>query len=166
MTSPLRQFQIISLIGVTVTLLSLLYFHVQLTEDYLREFLDSYNRNLSTVLRNSLLASGLEQELVDGDKELSAPIIEKISSILDQALRWVPVVKVKIYSGDGIVLFSSKAEEIGEDETNNLGYRVRSPARQYLARWMRMIATNSTISSKSRTCISSTCPSSRVNRER
>ena len=121
MRSPLRQFLIISLIGVTVTLLSLLYFHVQLTEDYLREHLDAHNKNLSVVLRNSLLVSGLEQELVGGGNELSAPMIENISSILGRELNWVPIVKVKIYSRDGIVLFSSKTEEIGEDETDNPG---------------------------------------------
>lgn len=121
MSSPLRHFMIVSIIGMTVVLLALLYFHNELSEEYLREHLDSHNKNLSIVLRNSLLAEGLEKELVDSNRALSDSIIANIDLTLEQELRWVPVVKVKIYSRDSIVLYSTNVHEIGADAKHNKG---------------------------------------------
>ena len=58
MTSLLRQFMIISIVGMTLTLLTLIYFHVELSKESLRENIASHNKNLSVILRNSLLADG------------------------------------------------------------------------------------------------------------
>jgi PAS domain S-box-containing protein len=121
MTSLLRQFMIISIVGMTLTLLTLIYFHIELGEEYLREHLDSHNKNLSVVLRNSLLASGLEDALIDGGSALSPSMIAMIDSNLEQELRWVPVVKVKIYGRDSTVLFSTRTEEIGASAAGNQG---------------------------------------------
>jgi PAS domain S-box-containing protein len=121
MSSPLRQFMIVSIIGMTVTLLALLYFHNELSQQYLREHLDSHNKNLSIVLRNSLLAEGLEKELVESRGALSDSMLAKIDLVLEQELRWVPVVKVKIYSRDFIVLYSTNIQEIGADAKQNKG---------------------------------------------
>jgi PAS domain S-box-containing protein len=121
MSSPLRQFMIVSIIGMTVTLLALLYFHNELSKEYLREHLDSHNKNLSIVLRNSLLAEGLEKELVESRSALSDSMLAKIDLILEQELRWVPVVKIKIYSRDSIVLYSTNIQEIGADTKQNKG---------------------------------------------
>ncbi len=121
MTSLLRQFMIISIVGMTLTLLTLIYFHIELSEEYLREHLDSHNKNLSVVLRNSLLAEGLEDALVDNGSTLSPAMIAMIISNLEQELRWVPVVKVKIYGRDSTVLFSTRTDEIGASATGNKG---------------------------------------------
>ena len=61
-SKPFRQFVIISVIGMTLMLVLLVYTHLELSREYLREHLDSHNKNLSIVLRNSLLADGVEQE--------------------------------------------------------------------------------------------------------
>ena len=121
MSALLRQFMVISVVGMTLTLLSLMYFHVQLTDNYLRTHLDSHNKNLSIVLRNSLLAAGLEDTLIEASHELPASVRANIDSILKRELRWLPVIKVKIYSNDSMVLYSSKSDEIGEDATHNEG---------------------------------------------
>ncbi len=121
MTSTLRQFMIISIVGMTLALLALVYFHLDLSKVYLREHLDSHNRNLSIVLRNSLLATGLEKALVDGGPLLPDDAIAMIEATLEQELRWVPIVKVKIYSRDAIVLFSTNEREIGADASHNQG---------------------------------------------
>jgi len=121
MSSPLRQFMIVSIVGMTVTLLALLYFHNELSEEYLRDHLDSHNKNLSIVLRNSLLAEGLEKELVEPRSALSDSMLANINLHLEQELRWVPVVKVKIYSRDSIVLYSTNRHEIGADAKQNKG---------------------------------------------
>ncbi len=121
MTSTLRQFMIISIVGMTLALLALVYFHLDLSKAYLREHLDSHNRNLSIVLRNSLLSTGLERALVDGGPSLSADAIAMVKATLEQELRWVPIVKVKIYSREATVLFSTNEREIGADASHNLG---------------------------------------------
>jgi len=68
MKSPLRQFMIISIVGMTLTILSLLYFHIELSDHYFAEHLDSHNQSLAVVLRNTLLKNGLEEALVDGSE--------------------------------------------------------------------------------------------------
>ncbi|MGB5326741.1 MAG: PAS domain-containing protein [Gammaproteobacteria bacterium] len=121
MTSLLRQFMIISIVGMTLTLLTLIYFHIELSEEYLRQHLDSHNKNLSVVLRNSLLVEGLEEALVDNESVLSPAMTATINSNLEQELRWVPVVKVKIYGRDSTVLYSTRIEEIGASASGNEG---------------------------------------------
>lgn len=103
----------------TVLMLSLLYFHVKLSDDYLESHLNTHNKNLAIVLRNSLLAEGLEKVLTNEKDELSLTSRSQISAILENELRWVPVVKVKIYNTDAAVLYSTKTEEIGKSARRN-----------------------------------------------
>jgi PAS domain S-box-containing protein len=119
MSPSLRQFMIISIVGMTVLLMSLLYFHVDLSKGYLEAHLDTHNKNLAIVLRNSLLSEGLANVLTHEKDKLSEESLNHITTILDQELRWVPVVKVKIYNRDAAVLYSSKAEEIGQSAQHN-----------------------------------------------
>ena len=121
MTSSLRQFMLISIVGMTILLLSLLYFHLELSQDYLEVHLDTHNKNLAIVLRNSLLAEGLENVLIEGRNELPEPMRQSINASLDQELRWVPVVKVKVYSANSMIIFSTKQDEIGESAKANIG---------------------------------------------
>lgn len=119
MSPSLRQFMITSIVGMTVLLVSLLYFHVELSKGYLKVHLDTQNKNLAIVLRNSLLADGLETALLKRKQEFTVVESGQISKTLDKELRWVPVVKVKIYSKDAMVLFSTKQDEIGLSAKNN-----------------------------------------------
>lgn len=115
---------IVSIIGMTIALMALLYFHNHLSQGYLRAHLDSHNKNLAVVLRNSLLAEGLEEALMDSGSELSDSVRVKIDSILEQELRWVPIVKVKIYSRNATVFYSSNSHEIGNDAGENSGVQM------------------------------------------
>lgn len=115
---------IVSVIGMTVVLLSLLYFHNDLSQGYLRAHLDSHNKNLAIVLRNSLLVEGLEEALIESGSTLSDSARVKIDSILQQELRWVPVVKIKIYSRESTVFYSSNSHEIGDDASENSGVQM------------------------------------------
>ena len=123
MVSPLRQFLVVSFIGVTLTVAAMLYFHVELTEGYIRSHLDSHNQNLALVLRNSIQQTGLDEELLADRERLSASLLATIGDKLEGELRRLPVIKVKIYSRRGIVVYSTKTEEIGEDATNNQGFQ-------------------------------------------
>lgn len=119
MSPTLRQFMIISIVGMTVLLLSLLYFHVELSKGYLEIHLDTHNKNLAIVLRNSLLSDGLEKALTLDNKNLPHDSQNLITSILEAELRWVPVVKVKIYNKNYRVFYSTKTEEIGQSAQQN-----------------------------------------------
>ena len=121
MKSLLYQFMIISVVGMTLTLVSLLYFHVDLSQHYYSEHLDTHNKSLATVMSNTLLKNGLEQGLLTDTEKFSASTVTRLESILESALRWLPVVKVKIYNRDSIVLYSSKNSEIGDNAQQNEG---------------------------------------------
>ena len=121
MTPSLKHFMIISLIGMTVILLSLLYFHFELSDDYLNTHLDVHNKNLATVVSNSILSEGLEQAMIDSQDELAEPLQHHISKTLEGDLRWVPVIKVKIYNREGLVIYSTRHEEIGRSAIANKG---------------------------------------------
>ena len=112
---------VISVIGMTIVLLSLLYFHIELSREYLNIHLENQNKNLAIVLRNSLLAQGLEKILIEKKPRLSDREMQQISATLQRELLWVPVVKVKVYSTDRMVLYSTKPEEIGQSAKNNKG---------------------------------------------
>ena len=121
MSPSLRQFMLVSVVGMTLLLASLLYFHIELSRDYLQDHLSTHNRNLAIVLRNSLLASGLRDALDTSQEEFSAGDRARIEATLNKELQWVPIVKVKVYSRDGHVLYSTKPAEIGLSATKNQG---------------------------------------------
>lgn len=121
MTRSLRQFMTISVVGMTILLLSLLYFHLELSRDYLEGHLDTHNKNLAIVLRNSILADGLEGVLVEGQNEVSESMRQSIAATLKQKLRWTSVIKVKVYSKNSMVIYSTKLEEIGDSAEKNMG---------------------------------------------
>ena len=123
LTSQLSQFLGVSIIGVTLTVASLVYLHVKLTEGYIDTHLDSHNQNLGIVLRNSLVQAGLEQELVSGRDQLSPSTRAEIESIVERELRLVPIIKFKIYNRNGTVVYSTKTSEIGDDATHNKGFQ-------------------------------------------
>jgi PAS domain S-box-containing protein len=121
MSPSLRQFMFVSVAGMTLLLASLLYFHINLSRDYLQDHLSTHNRNLAIVLRNSLLASGLRDALDDSQEEFSAEHRARIESTLKKELQWVPIVKVKVYGRDAKVLYSTKPTEIGLSAARNQG---------------------------------------------
>ena len=121
MSPSLRHFMSVSIVGMTLLLASLLYFHIDLNRDYLQEHLVTHSKNLSIVLRNSLLAVCFG-DVLEGDQPL---MTDAERSSFDQTLkgelRWVPVVKVKVYGRDASVLYSTKPSEIGESARRNRG---------------------------------------------
>ena len=114
---------IISVAGMTLTVVSLFYFHIDLSQHYYEEHLESHNKDLAIVLRNTLLKNGLEQALLTDSEKLPASTRVELEPILENALSWLPVVKVKIYNRDAIVLYSSKSSETGDNAQQNEGFR-------------------------------------------
>lgn len=114
---------LVSVVGMTVLIASLLFFHVQLSRDYLQEHLGTHNRTLATVLLNSLVADGLGNALRATPENLPADKRAEIDARLLEELRWAPVVKVKVYGLDSRVLYSTKGDEIGRDASDNAGVK-------------------------------------------
>jgi len=112
---------LVSIVGMTVLLGSLLYFHLDLSRNYLEEHLSTHNRILAVVLRNSVLNDHLVVALRDDPNALPADLRNRLDTQLGTELRWVPIVKVKIYSAESTVLYSTKKEEIGLNASGNLG---------------------------------------------
>ena len=100
---------------------SLLYFHLDLSRNYLQEHLSTHNRILAVVLRDSVLNDHLVVALREDPNALPADLRDRLDLRLGKELRWVPIVKVKIYSADSKVLYSTKKEEIGANASGNLG---------------------------------------------
>ena len=121
MSPWLRQFMLISIVGMTLLLTSLLFFHLDLSRDYLDEHLATNNRSLAALLRNSLFDVGIREELARDLPEVDPAVTATLDRKLSSELKWVPVNKVKIYGTDGTVLYSSIKEEIGRDASSNRG---------------------------------------------
>ena len=112
---------LVSIVGMTVLLGTLLYFHLDLSRNYLKEHLSTHNRILAVVLRNSVLNDHLVVALRDDPDALPADLRNRLDMQLRKELRWVPIVKVKIYGADSTVLYSTKKEEIGSNASGNFG---------------------------------------------
>ena len=59
---------------------------------------------------------------LDGDALRARPETRQIHEALLTLTAGLPVLKVKIYSLDGLTVFSSQASQIGEDKSNNRGF--------------------------------------------
>ena len=58
----------------------------------------------------------------DGDALRARPETQEINEALVVLTAGLPVLKVKIYNLDGLVVYSSEAGQIGDDESNNSGF--------------------------------------------
>lgn len=121
MSPSLRHFMMVSVVGMTLLLSMLLYFHLDLSRDSMEEQLSTHSNNLAIVLRNSLLESGLGRALTGPQQTIPNHVRDEFDAILKQELRWVPVVKVKVYGRDKSVLYSTKASEVGLSANDNRG---------------------------------------------
>ena len=121
MSPSLRHFMFVSVVGMTLLLSALLYFHLDLSQGYMKEHLSTHSNNLAIVLRNSLLASGLGEELQGSPQSIPEDIRTRFDATLKEELRWVPVVKVKIYGRDKGVLYSTEPSEVGLSASRNEG---------------------------------------------
>ena len=81
--------------------------------------MDTHSQNLAIVLRNALVAEGLGDALKQNKDTLTDSLRSELKAVLEHELKWIPVVKAKIYSRNSIVIFSTKESEIGDDAGHN-----------------------------------------------
>jgi PAS domain S-box-containing protein len=121
MSPSLRDFMFVSVVGMTLLLSALLYFHLDLSQGYMKEHLSIHSNNLAIVVRNSLLASGLGEEMQGDSQNIPDDIRTRFDATLKEELRWVPVVKVKVYGRNRRVLYSTEPSEVGLSASRNKG---------------------------------------------
>ena len=87
---------------------------------------EARNLAMARTIANAIWPSYSEQlrrPVVSGDALRSDPGTEALHRTLQSVTRGVPVIKIKIYEPHGISIYSSVPAEIGEDESDNLGFR-------------------------------------------
>jgi diguanylate cyclase (GGDEF)-like protein len=122
-----RYFSISSLIGIViiVAVLSFLYRHI--ATSILIEHETRANRALTTAFANSIWPTYknfvMSQQAVERDTLLGKLEIQSLRQDVLSQMRNLDVVKVKIYNLDGITIFSTDTNQIGEDKSNNPGFQ-------------------------------------------
>lgn len=118
----LRFFSLTSLIGILVAavLLTALYRHVAL-RDMVR-FGEHSNQMLAQSLLNAVRAPLLTY-LGNEDHHLGTPPPPGLTQAIGELMRDTNVIRVKIYDDEGIVLYSTKSQQIGVDRSGNPAFR-------------------------------------------
>lgn len=122
----LRYYSLTSLISIAIVTALLAFFHRQIALSDLMETGERHNVALTRALANSLwpqfgafLTSTTE---LSDDALRNHPDIGKIRESLVQAVNGLSVLKIKIYDVNGRTVFSSEAEQIGENKSKNAGF--------------------------------------------
>ena len=118
----LRHFSLASLLSMTAAavVLGLLYRHIAMQN--LLELGEKNNVVLALALSNTLLPD-FEPLLSAGVAAPGAANAERLAARVVQATRGLSVVKIKIYNPRGVTVFSSEANQVGEDKLGNAGFQ-------------------------------------------
>jgi len=122
----LRYFSIASLVSMAMAAIILAGLHHFLDKNHLLEFGESHNivmtRDFSTVVWPSFRSFAGKADKLDSDKLRRHPDIARLDQSVREVMRNTKTVKVKIYQPNGRILFSTDAEEIGEDYSLKPGF--------------------------------------------
>lgn len=123
----LRFFSVTSLIGVVVVMVGLTLAYRALTLQHLIEHEGRANASLTRAFANTtweryrdlvLTAPGRGREAL-----LADPRMARLEAEIRQQMQGLHVVKVKVYTPDGLTVFSTEARQIGEDKGGMPGIR-------------------------------------------
>ena len=122
----MRYFALASLLGVTVVTVGLIWTYRDLTEENLVRHENRANANLTRLFATEVWARYRALVLAPAgrsrDELLAHPLQAPLrAEVLDRMAR-LQVAKVKIYSVDGITVFSTEERQIGEDKSGNAGF--------------------------------------------
>ena len=123
----LRYFSVASLIAFLIVIFVLGIFYRQTTIDVLIELEGEKNIALAQALANSiytdLLAITEESAAMSAEELRANPIIQSLQQVSVEQSRGLPVVKIKIYGVDGLTVFSTDPQQIGENQVDNEGFQ-------------------------------------------
>ena len=120
-----RFFLFTSAVAISVVVVTVIFYR----HDEVRRliaFAESQNVTLAQSLANTIwprfstyITSASD---LDGDALRARPETQKIGEAIRAVSTGLPILKVKIYNLDGLTVFSSEREEIGEDKSTNVGF--------------------------------------------
>jgi len=123
----LRYFSIASLIAFLIVILVLGVFYRQTTVDVLVDLESEKNIALAQALANSIYSDLqsliVESRGMDKDELRSSSTMDMLQQVSVEQSRGLPVVKIKIYGPDGLTLFSTEPQQIGENQAENVGFQ-------------------------------------------
>jgi hypothetical protein len=122
----LPYFTVTSLIAFVLVAVSLLSFYRQIAVNSLLEIGESKNAALTQTFSNviwpefsSFLGSASD---LSADEIRAHPETARLRQAVIEQTRGLSVIKVKIYNKEGITVFSTQEDQIGEDKSENAGY--------------------------------------------
>lgn len=129
MTAPfnlIRYFSVTSLVGMLAVLAGLFFFYRYVTFQALMEHETRNNVALTRVFANTTwpaYSAFVSRASRIAKTELpQRPEIARLREDLQQQMRGINVVKVKIYDLNGLTVFSTDPTQIGEDKSSNPGF--------------------------------------------
>lgn len=124
MSSRLRNFLLISILGMLCVLAAVVIIYGEVSTESLRNQHKGQNEILVRVVANALGYHGLNDLLTPpGDMDESElsnrPILKPFSDLVDRHMQGLPIVKVKLYNRDGITVYSTDSSEIGNNNIDS-----------------------------------------------
>lgn len=130
---PLRVFRLtqayslVSFIGILIVAIVIAFFYRTVAVDALMNMQDKSNIDLTRVYANSIWDkySSFFNRLstLAPDQLIAQPEIELLTDDVQLLMRGMRVFKVKIYSLNGITIFSTESKQIAEDQSSNPGFQ-------------------------------------------
>jgi hypothetical protein len=125
-SSLLRSFSITSLAAIAIIAIALILFHRQVSIAAITTLGEENNKALANIILNSLrspLAAYLESVAQTTGKDAPRPrLTPDLEQAIQDALKDTRVVRLKLYSRHGIVVFSTLPSQIGRDQSDNPGF--------------------------------------------
>ena len=117
-----RRYAVISLVGVLAAAVLLAVLHRQLSIRIVSDFGEQANVSVATTAVNAVLPELLTFLRTEVDGAIGADPVgvpPGLASLIEASVRDTPIERVKIYDGEGIVVYSTRAHEIGTNDSAN-----------------------------------------------
>lgn len=122
-----RHFSLASLIGVLVVLVCMVWTYRQLTLAHLIEHESRSNVNLTRSLSNDVWTDFrpfvVSSTGASREELLAHPAQDGLLATMQMHMAGLSIAKIKIYNASGMTVFSTDRAQVGEDKSNNQGFR-------------------------------------------
>ncbi len=122
----LRYFSFTSALAVFVVTAAMVSLYRQSAISELVASAEAHNSSLARSFANTIwqeFGDYVSSADAEGDRLRERPETARLHSALAALAEGLPVLKVKIYSLDGLTVYSSQSSQIGEDKSSNPGFR-------------------------------------------
>jgi diguanylate cyclase (GGDEF)-like protein len=121
-----RAFSIVSLLGIITVAIIMTQIHRSVSFDSLLKVQNEANLDLTRAFSNSIwkkYASFFDRSSdIPKHEIIKQPEVAELENDLKRQMRGVRVVKIKVYNKNGLTVFSTDPNQIGEDKSKNQGF--------------------------------------------